>query len=402
MGDARAEEVVVKGRTLLMIPGPVEFEPEVLEALGAPTVSHLAPAFLEAFGSALAAMREVWLCPSGKPLVVAGSGTFAMELAAANLVEPGDRALVVSTGVFGERFVDLLGRHGAIVSVVRAAVGEGVDLDRIEDGLRKTAPRLLTVTHVDTSTGVRMPIAAIGELARRHGALSVIDGVCSVAGEEIRQEAWGLDVVLTASQKAIGVPPGLALLVAGPRALERFEARRQPVRSYYADWGKWLPVMKAYEARTPSYFGTPAVNLVAALSVSLRQILAEGMDSRFERHTNLAAAFQAGTDALGLRQVPLDREHKAHTLTACYLPDGVAGPQFLRAVAAAGVVIAGGLHPDIRERTFRVGHMGAVRAGDVLATLAAVEAGLREAGAPVEVGVGVAAAARMMAGGAAS
>jgi alanine-glyoxylate transaminase/serine-glyoxylate transaminase/serine-pyruvate transaminase len=103
----------VKGRSLLMIPGPVEFEPEVLQALGAPTTSHLAPSFVEAFGRALEAMREVWLCPSGKPFVVAGSGTFAMELAGANLVEPGDRALVVSTGVFGERFADLLGRHGS-------------------------------------------------------------------------------------------------------------------------------------------------------------------------------------------------------------------------------------------------------------------------------------------------
>ncbi len=389
----------MKGRTLLMIPGPIEFEPEVLGALAAPTVSHVAPSFLEVFGSALGAMRKVWLCPSGQPFVVAGSGTFAMELAAANLVEPGDRALVVSTGVFGDRFVDLLGRHGADVSAVRAAVGDVVDLNRIEDELRKTSPKLLTVTHVDTSTGVRMPISTIGELARRHGALSVIDGVCSVAGEEIRQEEWGLDVVLTASQKAIGVPPGLALLVAGPRALERFGARRHPVRSYYADWGKWLPVMKAYEARTPSYFGTPAVNLIAALDVSLRRIVAEGMDSRFGRHRHLARAFQSGVEALGLRQVPVDRDNRAHTLTACYLPDGVAGPAFLQAVAAAGAVIAGGLHPDIRERSFRVGHMGAVQAGDILATLGAIETGLRRVGAQVEPGRGVSAAARTLAGG---
>lgn len=283
------------------------------------------------------------------------------------------------------------------MTVVRAAVGEGVDLDRVEDALRKTASKLLTVTHVDTSTGVRMPISSIGELARRHGALSVVDGVCSVAGEEIRQEAWGLDVVLTASQKAIGVPPGLALLVAGPRAIECFRQRRHPVRSYYGDWAKWLPVMKGYEARTPSYFGTPAVNLVAALDVSLRRILAEGMDSRFERHVHLASAFQAGVEALGLRQVPLDRDHRAHTLTACYLPDGVAVPPFLKAVAEAGAVIAGGLHPDLRERTFRVGHMGAVCAGDVLATLGAIEVGLRQSGAAVEAGTGLTAAARALA-----
>ena len=391
----------MKGRSLLMIPGPVEFEPEVYQALGAPTTSHLAPAFVEAFGRALEAMREVWLCPSGQPFVVAGSGTFAMELAGANLVEPGDRAVVVSTGVFGERFADLLGRHGAEACVVRAGVGGIVDLDRIEDELRKKPTSLLTVTHVDTSTGVRMPIAALGEIARRHGAISIVDGVCSVAGEEIRHEEWGLDVVLAASQKAIGVPPGLALLVASPRALERFAARRHAVRSYYADWSKWLPVMRGYEARTPGYFGTPAVNLVAALDVSLRRILGEGMSARFARHVTMAAAFQSGAAALGLRQVPADPEHRAHTLTACYLPAGVSGPAFLQAVAAAGVVVAGGLHPDLRERTFRVGHMGAVCAGDVLAALGAIEAGLRAVGCEVEPGAGVAAAARAFAAGAA-
>ena len=387
----------MKGRTLLMIPGPIEFEPAVLAALGAPTVSHVAPAFIETFGSALEAMRDVWLAPTGQPMVVAGSGTFAMELAAANLVEPGDRAVVVSTGVFGERFADLLGRHGAEVAVVRAELGHAVELDRIEDELRRTKPQLVTVTHVDTSTGVRMPIAEIGKLAKRYGAVTIVDGVCSVAGEEIRQDEWDLDVVLTASQKAIGVPPGLALLVAGPRAIERFEARRSPVRSYYADWGKWLPVMKAYEARTPSYFGTPAVNLVAALAVSLRQILAEGMPARFLRHRTLSSAFQAGVDALGLRQVPASPEERAHTLTACHLPVGVAAAQFVPAVAAQGVVVAGGLHPDIRDRSFRVGHMGAVRPGDILATLGAVEAGLLRLGANVEAGVAVSAAARALA-----
>lgn len=388
----------MKRRTLLMIPGPIEFEPAVLEALGAPTVSHVAPAFLETFGGALAAMREVWLAPEGQPIVVAGSGTLAMELAAANVVEPGDGAVVVSTGVFGERFVDLLGRHGAEVSVIRADLGRAVDLDRIESELQRTKARLLTVTHVDTSTGVRMPIHEIGALARRYGALSIVDGVCSVAGEEIRQDAWGLDIVLTASQKAIGVPPGLALLVAGPRAIERFAARKSPVCSYYADWGKWLPVMRAYEARTPSYFGTPAVNLVTALAVSLRQILAEGMDARFLRHRTLAGAFQAGLGAMRLEQVPVDPDCRAHTLSACRLPSGVSASRFVPAVAAAGVVVAGGLHPEIRDSSFRVGHMGSVGSSDVYAALGAIEAGLRSVGADVEPGAGLRAAAEALAG----
>jgi len=382
----------MKDRSLLMIPGPIEFEPDVLKALGAPTTSHVAPGFIDAFGRALENMREVWLGPEGQPFIVAGSGTLAMELAGANLVEPGDRALVLSTGVFGERFEDLLSRHGAGVTMLRAPVGQTLDLNQVEDALRGAEYKVLTVTHVDTSTAVRMPIRSIGELAQRYNVLSIVDGVCSVAGEEIQQGKWGLDVVLTASQKAIGVPPGLALLMASQRAMKAFSARSTPVRSYYADWAKWLPVMKAYEGRRPSYFGTPAVNLVAALDVSFRQIVAEGMASRFARHELLAGAFRAGVGALGLDFVATEPDHRANTLTACRYPDGVAAADLLPAIKRAGVIVAGGLHPEIKTEYFRVGHMGAVRMGDILATLGAIETGLRSIGHEIQAGDGVAAA----------
>ena len=119
----------------------------------------------------------------------------------------------------------------------------------------------MTITHVDTSTAVRADVKGLAALGREYGVLVVVDGVCAVAGEEMRQEEWGVDLALTASQKAIGVPPGLALVVAGPRAMEAFHNRKTPVGNYYADWTQWLPIMEAYEARQPSYFGTPAVNL---------------------------------------------------------------------------------------------------------------------------------------------
>jgi len=386
----------MRGHDLLMIPGPVDFEPQVLQALAAPTTSHVSTAFVEVFGRALGCMRTVWQCPSGQPLIVAGSGTLAMELAGANLIEPGDAALVLSTGVFGDRFEDLLRRHGADVTVLRAPLGAIVDPNRVEDALKRGKFKLLTVTHVDTSTAVRMPLRFVGELGRRHSVLTVVDGVCSVAAEEIRQEVWGLDVVLTASQKALGVPPGLALLVASPEAVAAFSARRTVPRSYYGDWGKWLPIMQAYEARRASYFGTPAVNLVCALDVSLGRILAEGMDARFARHALLAAAFRAGVDALGLRQLPLDEESRANSLTACYYPDGVSGASFLAAVGRAGVTIAGGLYGEIRDRYFRVGHMGAIAAGDILWTLGALETALRETGYRSDPAAAVAAAQRVL------
>ena len=383
----------MKDRTLLMIPGPIEFEPAVLAALGAPTTSHIAPNFIEAFGQALERMRQVFLCPDGQPFIVAGSGTLAMDLAGSNLIEPGDKALVVNTGYFGDRYGALLERYGAEVSHVRAPAGGRPAMDEVAAALEQEKFKLLTVTHVDTSTGVITDVKALAALGQAHGALVVVDGVCSVAGEELRMTEWGVDVALTASQKAIGVPPGLALLVAGPRAIEAFHGRSTSVPNFYADWSLWLPIMEAYEERRPGYFGTPAVNLVWALNTSLGQILDEGMEARFQRHEALSCACQAGIAALGLGQVPLKPELAAHTMTAPRFPAGIGAADLLPRVTKAGAVLAGGLHPEIRAEYFRIGHMGAAKLGDVLATIGAIETGLAGCGYEFERGTGVAAAA---------
>jgi len=379
-----------------MIPGPVEFTPAVLRALGMATTSHVAANFIEVFGQALERLRQVFLCPDGQPFVLAGSGTLAMDTAAANLVEPGDAALVVNTGYFGDRFADILTRYGAHVTQVPApAIGDAPPLAEVEAALQKNDFKLMTITHVDTSTAVGVDVPGLAALGRRYGALVVVDGVCSVAGEELRQEEWGVDLVLTASQKALGVPPGLALVMVGPRALAAFRSRKTPVGNYYADWSNWLPIMEAYEARRPAYFGTPPVNLIYALNVSLGQILEEGMEARFARHRRLSDAFKAAITALGLRQVPVSPAKAANTLTAPYYPDGI-DSKVLAHINAAGVILAGGLHPAIRDRYFRIGHMGAVSPADILSTVGAIEYGLAKAGYRFEVGTGLAAAQNVL------
>ncbi len=378
-------------RELLMIPGPVEFDPEVLRALGAKTVSHVAPEFIATFGRALKRLREVCLAPSAQPFVVAGSGTLAMEMAVANLVEPGERALVVNTGYFSDRMAMMLERYGAEVVQVRAAPGEAPEVGAVEAALAEGRFKVLTVTHVDTSTGVLAPVEALVRAAGKHGVLSVVDGVCATAGESFHQDAWGADVYLTASQKAVGVPPGLALLTVGPRAMAAWRTRRTPVRSVYADFAEWLPIMEAYEAGRPSYFATPPVNLVCALEVSLGQLLAEGMEARFARHRHMARAFRAGWSALGLKMLPVSASVTANTLSAVYYPDGV-DAALLGRVREQGVVLAGGLHPELKARYFRVGHMNVVGPGDVLATVGAVERALAAAGHRTEPGAAVRAA----------
>ena len=386
----------MKDRTLLMIPGPIEFEPEVLSALGAPTASHVAANFIDAFGQAIERMREVWLSPSGQPFIVAGSGTLAMDIPAANLIEPGDKALVVSTGYFGDRYEDLLKRYGAEVTKINAEPGSMVNLNEVESALKNGSFKLMTFTHVDTSTAVKVDPKVMGELGQKYDVLTILDGVCSVAGEEIRQDEWGIDIVLTASQKAVGVPPGLALLVASPKAVNTWKKRGSSVSNYYADWKNWLPIMEAYEARKPSYFGTPPVNLIFALNVSLRQILEEGMDARFTRHKKIGSACHAAIKALGMDMVPNDIGYAASTLSAPRYPEGVNGGELLPHIKSAGVILAGGLHPEIKTEYFRIGHMGAVRPGDLLATIGAIEAGLAKCGHKFEKGAGVSAAQKIL------
>lgn len=367
-------------RKILMIPGPIECETNVLQAMGEPPKSHTAPDFIHAFGNCLSMMKDVWICPSGQPFLVAGTGTLAMEMAAANLIEEGDKALVISTGYFGKRYAEILERHGAQVTILEAPLGEVVETSDIEAELQYKDYKLMTFTHVDTSTAVMVDPVSIGALGRKHNVLTVLDGVCSVAGEEIRQEEWGIDIVLTASQKALGVPPGLALLVASQKAMETWKNRKTPVRSYYTDWNNWLPVMKAYATGKPAYFGTPAVNLVMALEAGLKNILEEGIAQRFERHKKTGKAFREAMHALGLRQIPKNEEVSANTLSAPYLPKDVSLPDFMKAMGDAEVIIAGGLLPEIKTRYFRVGHMGTVAHTDLMNAVRGIARSLNQCG----------------------
>lgn len=359
-----------------MIPGPIEFAPEVMEKMGQPTISLLAPAFIESFGRCLEMMREVWQSSTGQPFIVAGSGTLAMDMAGANLVEAGDNVLVVSSGYFGERYAELLKRYGANVTLLKAEIGNVVPLEKVENELAKGGFKLMTFTHVDTSTGVLVEPKPMAELALKYNVLSILDGVCSVAGEEIKQDEWGIDVVITASQKAVGVPPGLALMVASQKAMAAWKNRKSPVSNYYSDWGNWLSIMQTHEARGISYFGTPPVNLIQALEVSLELILKEGLENRFARHQKLAASFRENLSGLNLKFVTENEAVRANTLSTFYFPEGVNGPDFLKRVGDNGVVIAGGLLTEIKTQYFRVGHMGIVNEEHIERTANAIEKAL--------------------------
>ncbi len=379
--------------TLLMIPGPVELSPGVLAAASVPPPGHTSPRLIEAFGRSIERMREVWRSgPSGQPFILAGSGTLAMEVAAANLVEPGDKALVVVTGYFSERMTAILHRYGAEVTEVAAPVGEVPATGEIREVLQRKGPfKALFATHVDTSTGVRVDPEPLCRLAREAGVLAVFDGVCATAGERFDMADWGADLYFTASQKAIGLPPGLALMVAGERALAARGARKA-APPLYLDWESWLPIHRAYEERKPSYFATPATSLVMALETGLGEILENGIEARIETQGRAAAALRAAWKTLGLRFVPRTEEVTGNTLSVLLFPDGV-DASLLPQIAARGVTVAGGLHPAVKATSFRLGHMGytATRPDYLRKAVEAVAGALQESGARVDPEAAVAA-----------
>jgi alanine-glyoxylate transaminase / serine-glyoxylate transaminase / serine-pyruvate transaminase len=381
-------------RKLLMIPGPISFDPEVLRAQARPSLSHVEADFNAIFGRSLRSLRQVFMCETGQPFVLAGSGTLAMEFVASNFVERGERAVVVDTGWFSQRYADMLRRYTDDVDVVSGEVGTVPLLDKVEAALKAKQAKVLTITHVDTSTGVLAPVKELAALARKYGAMSVVDGICATAACEFRQDEWQVDACFTGSQKAIGVPAGLGLIMLSSEAMQRFDRRTTPVPNYYCDIKNWLPVMQAYEQDKAAYFATPAVNLLYALDVSLQQILAEGMEPRFQRHTKLGAAFQEGMRALGIELIA-QRGIEAPTISAMYYPQGI-DATLVAKVAANGVTIAGGVLPGYAPKYFRVGHMGTCTPSDIVATIGAIERGLLESGAKVDLGRGVAAAQQIL------
>ncbi len=345
---------------LLMIPGPIEVSPGVREAASGPPPSHLAPHVIEAFGSSIEMMRRVWLADaSSQPFIVAGGGTVAMDMAVSNLIARGDRVVVVNTGYFSDRITEMLRRQGANVVECVAEVGDAPSADQVReavDGGEQGPAKAMFATHVDTSTGVRIDVAPLARLCRERDVLSIFDGVCATAAERFEMADWGADVYLTASQKAIGLPAGLALMVASRRAVEK-RSSLASAPPMYLDWEQWLPIMQAYEERRPSYFSTPATNLILALATGLNEILASGMEARFALHQQAAQTMQAAWKSMELKQVPVKESLTSNALSALEFPEGI-DASLVGRILGHGVIVAGGLHPAIRTRYFRVGHMG--------------------------------------------
>ena len=374
----------IYNKQYLMTAGPTPIPPAVSQVMAEPISYHRAPAFIEVHARALERLRSVFQT-SNEVLSFTASGTGAMESAVANLAIPGEPIAVASSGKFGERWAELGEAYGADVSHLDIDWGERVEPAALAEFLAgmKSAPRAVYVTQSETSTGVVNDVRGLAEAAHEHGAVICVDAISGLGAVDLPQDEWGVDVVVSGSQKSLMCPPGLAFASANERALEL--ADTQPGRHYYFGWARTLAGQREDEPSSPF---TPAVTLWRALDVALGLILDEGLARVFERHAILARAARAGVEMLGLERFGPD-DDGANVVTAALLPDSIAGAEVPKLMRDRYGVTAAGGQGRLKGRIVRIAHCGYYGAFDILSTIAALEMTLKELGADVTLGAGV-------------
>ena len=375
---------------LLMGAGPANIHPRVVRAMTAPLLGHLDPDFLGAMDDVREMLREVFQTGNAATLPISGTGTAGMEASLVNILEPGDTFVVGTNGYFGERLAEIASRCGAEVVTVDHPMGQPVDPDAVKARVA-SLPRVkaVGVIHAETSTGVLTPLEPLAEIAHDAGALLVVDAVTSLGGVELRVDEWGIDVCYSGTQKCIGAPPGLAPLTLSERALETMRNRKTKVQSFYLD----LTMLQDYwEQRV--YHHTAPISMLYALREALRLVLEEGLENRWQRHTESAAALYAGLEAMGLSIVAAEGD-RVPSLTAVRAPDDVPEAEVRKYLFARhGIEVSGGLS-TLAGLVWRVGLMGHnSTASNVFTFLSALENALTDQGYEVPAGAGVAAAQR--------
>jgi serine---pyruvate transaminase len=387
-----ADEPNVFSKQYLMTAGPTPLPPRVLSVMAEPIRYHRAPAFVELYARVLERLRLVFQT-SNQVLCFAASGTGAMESAVANLVSPGEPAVVASCGKFGQRWAELCDAFGADTVHVEFEWGERVDPSRLDQALADLdrPARVVFTTQSETSTGVVNDIRALNDVAVGRGAVLCVDAISGLAAVDLPQDDWGVDVVVAGSQKSLMCPPGLGFAAASERAMAL--AAENPGRRYYFDWER---TATGQAEEPPNSAFTPAVTLFNALDVALELILEEGLGNVFARHALLARAARAGIEALGLERFGPD-DDAANVVTVARLPDevdGAAVPKTMR--DRYGVTIAGG-QGHLKGRIARIAHCGYYGAFDIVIALTALEMALRDLGFDAEPGAGAGAAQRVFA-----
>jgi aspartate aminotransferase-like enzyme len=369
----------------LLAPGPTPIPPEVLQAMALPIIHHRAPEYETLFADVRRDLRLVFQCRN-EVLMLAASGTGAMEGAVANTLSPGDPVVVIRGGKFGERWAEICEAYGVRVLPVDVPYGKSVDPGTVADILkREPAVRAVFATQSETSTGAVHDVQALAAIVGATDALLVVDAISSLGVMDLPMDAWGVDIVVAGSQKGLMLPPGLAFAALSDKAWARVPESRLP--KYYFNF---TSERKAIEKNQSAY--TPAVSLVVGLREALRLILTEGLPNVFARHDRLARATRAGVHVLGLE---LFAEHPGCACTAVKAPAGIESGAIVKGYRKRGITIAGG-QGSMKGKIFRIAHMGYVDNSDVLIALGTLELVLAELGYPVKLGEGVRAAQQIL------
>jgi aspartate aminotransferase-like enzyme len=353
-----------------------------------PIIHHRTPEYEALFAEVREGLK--WLVQTTQEtIILAASGTGAMEAAVTNTLSPGDKALVVKAGKFGERWAEICSAYGVEVIALDAPFGHTVPPDRVADALRKTPSiRAVLCQHSETSTGVLHDVHGYAGVTRKSDAILVVDTVSSLGVADLPMDAWGVDVVVAGSQKGLMLPPGLALCTLSDRAWDRVKQAKLP--RYYFD----LLAEKKLVVKNQPHF-TPAVSIVIGLREVLAMLKAEGLVNIFKRHDQLARATRAGAEALGLELFA--KATPSPAITSVVSPKGIDSEKVLAVYAKShNITIAGG-QGEMKGKVFRLGHMGYVGDFDVVVALAALEQVLAELGYPVDWGAAVGAAQKVLA-----
>ncbi len=376
---------------IILAPGPTPIPPEVLLAQGSPLVYHRGPAFGELLREVVERLKELFRTRNDV-LVLTSSGTGGLESAVANLFSPGDRVVVPVAGYFGERFAAIAHAYGLDVRRIDYEWGRAVDPADVEAALAEAPARGVLVQHSETSTGVVHDVEAVARVAKAAGALVVVDAVSSLGAVPFEADAWGIDVAVGGSQKALSASPGVAFVAVSPAAWEASERATSP--RFYFDWRAYK---RSFELPSPESPWTPAIHVLMGLRAALEVYFRDGLEGALARHERLSRAVKEGVRALGL-DLYGDHPERAWAVTAVRAPEGVDGDELVARVRAEhGVILAPGQGP-LKGKVFRIGHLGYYEELDILRGLAALEMTLEAMGYPAKRGAAVAAAEGVFAG----
>ena len=381
----------MQDKTFLMIPGPTPVPQSVLLDMAKEPIGHRSSEFSKILEKVYSNLKLIFETKNDV-FVYTSSGTGAMEAAISNLVNEGDKVLSLVIGNFGERWAKIAKAFGADVETISMPYGQAINPKYLKERLDKDVNKeikLVTITHNETATGVTNDLKTLCQIIKDHGALSVVDGVTSVCAMPLKMDEWGVDVLVSGSQKGFMIPPGLAFLSASEKA---FEVHKQCKRSgFYFNWDAYK---KSVNANSTPY--TPAVNLFVALNTALDMILKEGLENMQARHKKHSCALRAAIKAIGLKPFVEDESIASCAITSILPPNGISVPDIRSTLKNDfDIVVANGQN-DLKDKIFRMGTLGFVCDRDVLASISALEATLYKLGHKFELGNGVKAAIEIL------